>query len=213
MHPISVHVLVLQPPAASTPATHAMAIVVNLRMWRSYAAREPKPISVVPSSTMRRRSLSQLSIPIPCHADWSAMAHLDQDGRARFCDSCARPVYDGRSLTRGELHALISQHEGALPCVRLHRRPDGTIVTRSCVAPVLRAGRALWLKAGLASIAFWTAVVALCACTWRPLRSLRSLVAPSRPTSLLTLPDDARAESRKTPFVIKPPAEPATPAK
>jgi len=105
---------------------------------------------------MRRRSLPQVVIPVPCHVDWNAMTRIDRDGRARFCDSCARPVYDSAAMTRGDLIDLIARHEGRrLPCVRLHRRPDGTIVTKDCFEPLLRAGRFLWLKVGLAAVAFW----------------------------------------------------------
>ena len=61
-------------------------------------------------------------------------------------------------MTRGELHRLIVKHEGSLPCLRLHQRPDGTIVTGSCFAPVVRAGRLLWLKVALAAVAFWSTI-------------------------------------------------------
>jgi len=84
------------------------------------------------------------------------MTRIDRAGRARFCETCERPVYDSVAMTTGDLAALIARHEGRrLPCVRLHRRPDGTIVTRDCFAPILRAGRFLWLKIGLAAVAFW----------------------------------------------------------
>ncbi len=105
---------------------------------------------------MRRRSLPQLVVPVPCHVDWNTMTRIDTDGRARFCDMCERPVYDSAAITRDELLDLIARHEGRrLPCVQLHRRPDGTIVTRDCFAPLLRVGRFLWLKVALAAVAFW----------------------------------------------------------
>jgi len=106
---------------------------------------------------MRRGSLPQIVIPVPCPADWNTMTRIDRAGRARFCARCERPVYDSASMTRGQLGDLIARHEGRrLPCVRLHRRPDGTIVTRDCFAPVFFVGRFLWLKVGLAAAAFWT---------------------------------------------------------
>jgi hypothetical protein len=111
---------------------------------------------------MRHRSLPRVVIPVPCHADWNLMQPLDREGRSRLCGACAKPVYDSKSMTRGELERLIARHEGRrLPCLQLHLRPDGTIVTRDCFAPVVRAGRWLWLQACLAGIAFWTAVSAL----------------------------------------------------
>jgi len=108
------------------------------------------------AAAMRRRSLPQLVIPVPCHVDWDTMTRLDSAGRARYCEKCARPVYDSASMTRGDLSDLIEWLEGRrLPCVRLHMRPDGTILTRDCFAPLTRFGRFLWLKVALAAVAFW----------------------------------------------------------
>lgn len=107
-------------------------------------------------TVMRRRSLPQVVIPVPCHVDWNTMTRVDSRGRARFCGSCERPVYESASMTRDELFELIARHEGRrLPCVQLHRRPDGTIVTRDCFAPLVRVGRFLWVKVALAAVAFW----------------------------------------------------------
>jgi len=79
---------------------------------------------------MRRRSLPQVVIPVPCPVDWNTMTLIDRAGRRRFCDRCERPVDDSQAMRRTELADLIAWHEGRrLPCVRLHRRPDGTIVT------------------------------------------------------------------------------------
>ena len=89
---------------------------------------------------MRYPSLPRIVIPIACTADWNTMRAIEADGRARLCRTCDMPVYDSRSMTRGELYRLIVKHEGSLPCLRLRRRPDGTIVTGSCFAPLLRAG-------------------------------------------------------------------------
>jgi len=111
---------------------------------------------------MRRRSLPQVVIPVPCRVDWNTMMPLDRAGRARFCDSCERPVYDSKALTRDELFDLIASHEGQrLPCMQLHRRPDGTIVTRDCFTPFVRVGRFLWLKVGVAAVAFWASALGL----------------------------------------------------
>jgi hypothetical protein len=146
---------------------------------------------------MRSRSLPRITIPVACTADWNAMRPIEADGRARRCGACDKPVYDTRSLTRGHLRRLILKHEGHLPCLRLHRRPDGTVVTKSCFAPVLRAGRYFWLKAGLAAVAFWSAVFA----SWSWMR---------RPAQTVVDWDACpEAEGRKIPFVIKPPDESA----
>jgi hypothetical protein len=146
---------------------------------------------------MRRRSLPQVVIPVPCRVDWNTMMPLDRAGRARFCDSCERPVYDSQALTRDELFDLIASHEGQrLPCVQLHRRPDGTIVTRDCFTPFVRVGRFLWLKVGVAAVAFWAAVV----WSWSWAR---------RPSAaVIQWEKRAEPETRKLPFIRKPPADP-----
>ena len=110
-------------------------------------------------TAMRRPALPQVVIPVPCHADWNAMPAISSDGRARMCGACDTPVYDGTSLTRRELERLISTVEGRrLPCLRLHRRPDGTIVTRDCFEPLRRVGHYVWLKVAVLAVGFWTEV-------------------------------------------------------
>ena len=110
---------------------------------------------------MPRRSLPQVTVPVPCHVDWNGMMRIDREGLVRFCDSCDKPVYDSRSMTRRQLQDLITTHEGPGRCLRLHVRPDGTVVTRDCFAPLLRLGRFLWLKTALLAVTFWAAVLGL----------------------------------------------------
>ena len=112
---------------------------------------------------MPRRSLPRIDIavPVPCHVDWNGMTRIDGAGLVRFCDSCNKPVYDSRSMTRAQLHDAITKNEGSRPCMRLHLRPDGTVVTRDCFAPILRLGRALWLKTSLLAVVFWGALLGL----------------------------------------------------
>jgi hypothetical protein len=112
---------------------------------------------------MPRRSLPriEIAVPVPCRVDWNGMTRIDPAGLVRFCDSCDKPVYDSRSMTRAQLQATITRNEGNRPCMRLHVRPDGTVVTRDCFAPMLRLGRALWLKTSLLTVAFWGALLGL----------------------------------------------------
>lgn len=110
---------------------------------------------------MRSRSLPRIIIAVPCTADWRAMEPIAGDSRARLCRVCDKPVYDSKSMTRDELHALITKMEGALPCLQLHQRPDGTIVTRGCLSALYRSSRYLWLKAAALAVAFWSAVTGL----------------------------------------------------
>ncbi|HMF43934.1 MAG TPA: hypothetical protein VKQ32_24845 [Polyangia bacterium] len=145
---------------------------------------------------MRSRSLPRIAIRVPCTADWNQMRPIESDGRARLCAACDKPVYDARSMTRADLGRLIAKHEGALPCLRLLRRADGTLMTKGCFAPVVRAGRFLWLKAGLGAVAFWSTVFAIWSWMLQPARSVIESAAP------------AKTESRKLPFVFKPGARP-----
>jgi hypothetical protein len=102
-----------------------------------------------------------LEIPVPCTADWGVMEPIAGDSRARLCRSCDKPVYDSKSMTRAELYALIERTEGRLPCLQLHLRPDGTVVTGGCLSAIYRTGRLLWLKAAALAVAFWTSVFGL----------------------------------------------------
>ena len=108
-----------------------------------------------------RRVLPRLVIEVPCAADWRAMEPIAGDSRARLCRACDKPVYDSRSMTRDQLFALIEKHEGSLPCLQLHQRPDGTIVTKGCLGSLYRTGRFLWLKVAALAVAFWTGFIGL----------------------------------------------------
>jgi hypothetical protein len=61
------------------------------------------------------------------------------DGRVRFCDQCRQNVYNVEAMSRVEARRLIGAREGRV-CVRILRRPDGTVVTADCWAR-LRAAR------------------------------------------------------------------------
>jgi hypothetical protein len=51
------------------------------------------------AAAMRRRSLPQLVIPVPCSVDWNTMTRIDSDGVARFCDRCEHRARRFRWLT------------------------------------------------------------------------------------------------------------------
>ena len=79
-------------------------------------------------------NLDDIRIASPCHADWEAMKPVDDDGaagRARFCGSCTKNVYDLSAMTRVDAMALITRHEGNC-CVRFYQRADGTVLTEDC---------------------------------------------------------------------------------
>jgi hypothetical protein len=83
--------------------------------------------------------LSDLAVPVPCTVPWESMTG---DARRRFCSQCRLHVHDVSAMTRDEAIAFVARArvEGGA-CVRLHRRPDGRIVTRDCVEVVRRLRR------------------------------------------------------------------------
>ena len=89
------------------------------------------------------------------------MEPIAGDSRARLCRRCDKPVYDSRAMTRDELHALIARTEGSPPCLQLHQRPDGTIVTKGCLSALSRTARFLWIRTAALAVAFWASVVGL----------------------------------------------------
>lgn len=68
-----------------------------------------------------------LRVASPCKADWNEMTGND---RVRFCRQCNLNVYDLALLTTDEVVQLIGSN-GRI-CGRLHRRLDGTVITRDC---------------------------------------------------------------------------------
>ena len=116
---------------------------------------------VLAPEAMRGRSLPRLIIPVPCPADWRSMEPIAGDSRARLCRRCDKPVYDSSAMTRDELHALIARTEGSPPCLQLHQRPDGTIVTKGCLSALSRTARFLWIRTATLAVAFWASVVGL----------------------------------------------------
>src|SRR5262245_33804805 len=110
---------------------------------------------------MRRCRLPRLFIEVPCPADWRAMEPIAGDSRARLCRQCDKPVYDSRSMTRDQLYDLIVKTEGSLPCLQLHQRPDGTVVTKGCFGTLYRAGRHMWLRLAALAVAFWAGLIGM----------------------------------------------------
>lgn len=75
---------------------------------------------------MRRTRLETLRVVSPCLEGWDRMTG---DDRTRHCQRCEKNVFDVSQLTRDEAERLLERANGDL-CVRLKRRPDGSIVTR-----------------------------------------------------------------------------------
>jgi len=93
-----------------------------------------------------RFNLDLIEVLSPCTVPWETMQGSD---RVRHCGQCNQNVYHLSVMTREEAEKLIHQKEGKL-CVQFFRRPDGTIVTRDCVA--VRWSRAVWRAGSFAFV-------------------------------------------------------------
>lgn len=80
------------------------------------------------SAAMDTRALAErLTISTPCEMRWEDMTG---DTRVRHCGACRLSVHNLSELTTPEVEALLQP--GGSVCVRLYRRPDGTVVTGDC---------------------------------------------------------------------------------
>jgi hypothetical protein len=86
-----------------------------------------------------RDRVDEIEIQSPCTVAWDEMRPAGGDGRVRFCGQCRQNVYNVEAMSRGEARRLVAMREGRV-CVRILRRPDGTVVTADCWAR-LRAAR------------------------------------------------------------------------
>lgn len=76
--------------------------------------------------------LDSLKVASPCHMAWEAMRPVDGD-RIRHCGACGLDVFNLSALPRAEAEALVRSRLGAgRLCVQMHRRADGTLMTRDC---------------------------------------------------------------------------------
>jgi hypothetical protein len=71
-------------------------------------------------------SKQTILFPEPCHEDWDRMK---PEGRARFCESCTKPVHDLTHYTPEEAEHLLAGN-GTPACVRATILPDGKVLTR-----------------------------------------------------------------------------------
>src|SRR5262245_50926142 len=77
---------------------------------------------------MNEKVLDRIRVASPCSVSWESMSGTE---RARFCRECKLHVYDFSELTRKEAIELVINTQGRV-CGRLHRRADGTMITRDC---------------------------------------------------------------------------------
>ena len=83
-----------------------------------------------------RDAVDRIEIASPCTVPWEAMPGNE---RVRFCGQCRQNVFNVEALSRDEARRLVERQEGRV-CVRMLRRPDGTVVTADCWTR-LRAAR------------------------------------------------------------------------
>ena len=93
------------------------------------------PSENVMTTENARRQIDAISIATPCPMKWSKMNRSDIEA-TRFCDRCHKHVHDVSRMQDSDVVSLLDRSRtDADVCVRLFRRPDGTIVTASCPPP------------------------------------------------------------------------------
>jgi hypothetical protein len=98
--------------------------------------------------------LDTIRVESPCEVSWDSMVGNDQ---VRFCEHCNLTVNDLSQLTRKRALRLVRASKGRL-CIRYHRRPDGSTVTRSAPQKLYRIGR----RASRIAAGAFSATLSLC---------------------------------------------------
>jgi hypothetical protein len=101
--------------------------------------------------------VDRIEIPTPCSVPWDSMYG---DDRTRHCGSCRKNVYNVAELTRTQAMQLIASREEV--CVRIYRRPDGTVVTSDCWSRLRAARRrGTWPFLAMLVIVGWAQLAAM----------------------------------------------------
>jgi hypothetical protein len=101
--------------------------------------------------------VDRVEIPTPCTVPWDAMRG---DDAVRHCGACKQNVYNLSSFTRVEAVQLLTARSGRV-CLRIFRRPDGTVVTADCRARLRAARRrGVLALAGVLLVVLWAQVCA-----------------------------------------------------
>lgn len=115
-------------------------------------------------------NLEDIEIRSPCDVPWDS---LRGNERVRTCGKCRENVYNISAMTRVEALRLIRAQEGRV-CVRILRRPDGTVVTGECWSRLRAARRrGLLIVVGVLFVVGCVQLVAMLV----GLRGLRNLVS------------------------------------
>jgi hypothetical protein len=138
-----------------------------------------------------RDEIDQIEISSPCTVPWDEMRAAGGtvgDERVRFCGQCRQNVYNVEEMSRLEARRLIAAREGRV-CVRILRRPDGTVVTADCWARLRAARRRGFLPfLGVMVLVGLTELIAIGV----GLRRLQSLLRGTPPTPALRAPSVSR---------------------
>ncbi|HVV52293.1 MAG TPA: hypothetical protein VHO06_21670 [Polyangia bacterium] len=157
-----------------------------------------------------RDAVDEIEISSPCTVPWDGMRRTRGDERVRFCGQCKQNVYNVEALGRGEARRLIAAREGRV-CVRILRRPDGTVVTADCWAR-LRAARRRGLLPFLGTLVL--VGFAELGAIGAGLARLRALIGgPPAPPPRLSLPVVGQAPRPAQPLVPTMGAPPPVPEK
>ena len=77
---------------------------------------------------MQKFDVNKLRVASPCSVGWETMTG---DERVRHCHACRLNIYNIVEMTTDEVQHLIENRE-ELPCIRMFRRHDGTVITKDC---------------------------------------------------------------------------------
>lgn len=115
-----------------------------------------------------RARVLEAEIATPCPASW---ADMKGDDRVRYCGGCKKHVYNFAELTRDEIDAVITKHEGK-PCARLFVRADGMMITKDCVVQLRKPSRLVGaIAVGAVGAAFAVAAIGNVVSAHPPARS------------------------------------------
>lgn len=78
--------------------------------------------------TEQKKYLNHVVIAAPCPVSWESM---EGDDRVRHCGGCCRDVYNISDMSSKEAERFLEEN-GSTQCMRLYRRPDGTVMTDNC---------------------------------------------------------------------------------
>jgi hypothetical protein len=102
-------------------------------------------------------ALDAVEIPVPCEVPWDGMTGNEQ---VRHCGECRQNVYNVSSFTRAQALQLLAARGGRV-CLRIFRRPDGTVLTSDCRERLRAARKRGWLVfAGALLIVAWAQLCA-----------------------------------------------------